>query len=400
MPSSLALKKRILRRVLWADFYIDPKTKKAILKPFNPNPEKVSKITTDLNLTIPPRDLKSKDTRHPLSLIFSQWLSLSTCIIQAVVVVVPAPPVAQLTRIPKILYPDLHDASVEPKNKLEEDLFRADSNPDAYICATAEEMGAYAREAREAKAQAVATDAADAALTGVDISTPQTEEPKPAEPQDETEVILGFVRLYSGTVSTGDKICFVEDGDGRGYVRDDGSSVNSVRAGNIFAIKGLEGIVWRRATLCALGGGIKENVVDEACLINLGRVSRAVPPIVRVAVESVVPADMYKVRCLKDLRERFAKVEIQASNPIVRFRETTVTGTDMPPPKPAGSPRGTMKGASSQNIVRFTIRAAPLARLLLDFILDHLSILWKFKRDRRAVSDASKESEELKSKAK
>ena len=29
-------------------------------------------------------------------------------------------------------------------------------------------------------------------------------------------------------------------------------------------------------------------------------------------------------RCLKDLRERFAKVEIQASKPIVPFRETAV----------------------------------------------------------------------------
>lgn len=29
-------------------------------------------------------------------------------------------------------------------------------------------------------------------------------------------------------------------------------------------------------------------------------------------------------RCLKDLRERFARVDIQASKPIVPFRETTV----------------------------------------------------------------------------
>lgn len=31
-------------------------------------------------------------------------------------------------------------------------------------------------------------------------------------------------------------------------------------------------------------------------------------------------------RCLKDLRERFARVEIQASKPIVPFRETAVKG--------------------------------------------------------------------------
>lgn len=32
-------------------------------------------------------------------------------------------------------------------------------------------------------------------------------------------------------------------------------------------------------------------------------------------------------RCLKDLRERFAKVEIQASKPIVPFRETAIKAT-------------------------------------------------------------------------
>lgn len=34
-------------------------------------------------------------------------------------------------------------------------------------------------------------------------------------------------------------------------------------------------------------------------------------------------------RCLKDLRERFAKVEIQASKPIVPFRETAVSAPGM-----------------------------------------------------------------------
>jgi ribosome assembly protein 1 len=106
-------------------------------------------------------------------------------------------------------------------------------------------------------------------------------------------------------------------------------------------------------------------------------VSDKIPPIVRVALEPVMPADMPKLvrglrllahsdpcvetfqqatgehvivtagelhlevsrtvylvrvlylmgnaqRCLKDLRERFAKIEIQASKPIVPFRETAV----------------------------------------------------------------------------
>ena len=55
-------------------------------------------------------------------------------------------------------------------------------------------------------------------------------------------------------------------------------TTESVQAGNIFAIRGLEGKVWRSATLCARSG--MSNGLDSAqtqeCLINLGRVSRSV----------------------------------------------------------------------------------------------------------------------------
>ena len=37
--------------------------------------------------------------------------------------------------------------------------------------------------------------------------------------------------------------------------------------------------------------------------------------------------ELHLERCLKDLRERFARVEIQASAPIVPFRETAVKTT-------------------------------------------------------------------------
>ena len=105
-------------------------------------------------------------------------------------------------------------------------------------------------------------------------------------------------------------------------------------------------------------------------------------------------------RCLKDLRERFAQVDIQASKPIVPFRETAVKGTgnqhahfvvyllkvatDMTPPKNPNSLRGTMHGSSSLNIVRFTVRASPLPRSILDFVLENISILKKLQDDRKA----------------
>ena len=78
----------------------------------------MAKIITTLGLKILPRDQKSKDTRQLLSLIFSQWLPLSTCVIQTIVDIVPPPSDAQRIRIPKMLYPDLYEPTVAPKNRL------------------------------------------------------------------------------------------------------------------------------------------------------------------------------------------------------------------------------------------------------------------------------------------
>ena len=89
-------------------------------------------------------------------------------------------------------------------------------------------------------------------------------------------------------------------------------------------------------------------------------------------------------RCLKDLRERFARVEIQPSKPIVPFRETAVKAPDMAAVKTQGAPRGTIKGSSSQGVVKFTIRAAPLPADILQYILENADILKKLLSDQRA----------------
>jgi len=180
----LGMKEATLRRVLWGDFFLEPKTKRVItakhlrgraLKPLfvqvileniwavydavvlNPcvsshlmsscvkillarNSEKVAKIVTTLNLKLTPREVNSKDSRSLLSMIFSRWLSLSTCIIQTVIDVVPAPTIAQASRIPKMLNPELHEAVVQPKNKTERDLFGANFDPSAVISAYVSKM--------------------------------------------------------------------------------------------------------------------------------------------------------------------------------------------------------------------------------------------------------------------
>ncbi|CAA7261461.1 unnamed protein product [Cyclocybe aegerita] len=497
----LKIKEANLRRVLWGDFFLDPKTKRVIsykhlrgraLKPLfvqfvleniwavydavvmNSNPDKVVKIVSTLDLKIPPRDLKSKDTRYLLSLIFTQWLSLSTSIIQTIIDIVPTPSAAQAIRVPRMLYPDIFDAVVEPKNELEEDLYGSKSGPAACVVAyvskmfaitakylpenkkkalTADEIRAKAREARAAR-QAEGGPEPPPASNGLEYNPDAQSQERPEELQNtDVEVVLGFARLYSGTIRVGTSIhavlpkYSVELGPkhpsnakylleanvealyimmGRELV-----PVPQVHAGNIFAIKGLESKVYRSATLCSpTESGLGDGAVLESqknYLVNLGAINRAAAPIVRVALEPVLPADMPKLvnglkllcqadpcvesfqqqtgehviltagelhleRCLKDLRERFAKVEIQASKPIVPFRETAVKAPDMAPTKTSNAPRGTIKGVSSQQVISFSIQARLLPSSLLDFILQNIVILKALQH--AGIHQQAQESEE------
>ncbi|KAI0754909.1 translation elongation factor 2 [Daedaleopsis nitida] len=509
----LGIKEANLRTVLWGDFYLDPKTKRVIshkhlrgrsLKPLfvqfvldniwavydavalNPNPDKVSKIITTLGLKILPRDQKSKDSRALLSLIFSQWLPLSTCVIQTIVDIVPPPSEAQRTRIPKMLYPDLYESMIEPKNKLEEDLYACRSQPGASVVAlvskmfavptkelpgnkkkvlTAEEMRSRAKAAREARAAATASaeaSAAEAALVPLEeaMKNAQVEDEKEkgeAEDgeDDARETILGFARIYSGMIRVGTTIaCVLPKYNhvlGPAHPRNaqhlvtaqveelytmmgrELVPVDSVQAGNVFAVKGLEGKVWRNATLCAPAAGGVSADADlsefKDSLVNMAGVIRYAAPIVRVALEPEHPADMPKLvrglkllsqsdpcvetfqqqtgehviltagelhgeRCLKDLRERFAKIEIHASKPIVPFRETAVKGIDMAPPKTPNAKRGTMHGATPQNLAKFTIHATPLPTAILEYLLDNLAILRRMQQERRAGEEEGSNNRE------
>ena len=53
----------------------------------------------------------------------------------------------------------------------------------------------------------------------------------------------------------------------------------------------------------------------------------------------------------------------------------------MAPPK-YSSKRGQVNGSSAQGLVKFSIRAAPLPKSLLEFILDNISILKRIQRER------------------
>lgn len=217
-----------------------------------------------------------------------------------------------------MLYPDLHEPTTVAKNQFERSLYTCDSRNDACVVAfvskmfavpnsdlpenqkqpvTAEELRNKAKALREAKKL---VEERGNEITSSSVS------PAPHDPAEENngsgETLLGFARIYSGTIAEGSKIfCVLPKYNhslgpmhprnqeylvvatverlytmmGRSLVH-----VPSVPAGNVFAIKGLEGKVWRNATLCAPNqGGVDDAPNPDQLkdwLINLGGISRMV----------------------------------------------------------------------------------------------------------------------------
>lgn len=266
----------------------------------------VQKIILSLSLRIATQTLRSKDTRQTLQTIFGQWLSLSTCTFQAVVEIIPPPFVAQRLRVPKIIYPDLvvptHSSSggetqgiTKPKDKLEEDLYNCKGDGVRVVAFISKMFAVPRQRLPRDKEQGARTNAADvgggpAALGNLRLdeativgsktqSRPETDRQEQyatngvKDADEEEEVLLGFARLYSGTLTVPSSELFVVlpkyntslppthsrnkpfvlgpvriaslyEMMGRDLVR-----VEAVQAGSVFAVEGLEGVVGRSGTL-------------------------------------------------------------------------------------------------------------------------------------------------------
>ncbi|KAK4050042.1 Cytoplasmic GTPase/eEF2-like protein (ribosomal biogenesis) [Microbotryomycetes sp. JL221] len=507
--AKLGMSEANLNRCLWGDWYLEPKSKRVInrkkmdasgkkLKPLfvqfvleniwavydavtlNNNPTKVDKIIGSLNIKVRPQDLRSKDTHNLLLAIFSQWLPLAPSTFRAVIDKIPPPPAAQAERVPHMLHPDLAHGvvEVEPKNKLERDLYEGSDDGDRFCVAyvskmfsvktselpehqrkqlTADDMRARAKaikEARERRAKFVEEGGNPDEYQDEATENLQQEEVKEIDPNAET--LLGFARLYSGTISAGQSMYAVLPK----YSATAGPShqsnvkhlvsvqidqlymmmgrelvaVPEVQAGNLFAVKGLEGKVMRNATLCGTGKGKEvhagaEIEQDRDCLVNLAGVNANAAPIVRVALEPEEPSEMPKLveglrmlnqadpcvetlvqetgehviltagelhleRCLKDLRDRFARIEITVSPPIVPFRETAVAAQEMVPSKHPEHPRGTLLGAVGSGLVKYSIRAVPMPSNITEFLTANLATIKRLQQDRRGGLKIDEESDE------
>ena len=305
---------------------------------------------------------------------------------------------------------------------------------------SAEEARELARKKRAeiTKAQAAAENEANG-VNGVtdafaNSSIADSTEQNGAESTNaEPEELIGFARLYSGILSVGDSVYVIgpKFSPENPHAAPEPTRVtvtalymlmgrsletlSSVPAGVVFGIGGLAGHVLKTGTLCSQLEGS----------VNLAGVSMGGEPIVRVALEPVNPADLEKMkeglklleqsdpcarfevlengeyvilgagelhleRCLKDLRERFARCEIQAGEPIVPYRESIVNASEMAAPKNKDLPRGTVIGMASSKQVTVRLRTRPLPAELTDFLEKHADEIKQLYARKKAVEDLQK----------
>jgi ribosome assembly protein 1 len=102
--------------------------------------------------------------------------------------------------------------------------------------------------------------------------------------------------------------------------------------------------------------------------------------------------ELHLERCLKDLRERFAKCEIQAGEPIVPYRESIVAAAEMNPPKDPTLPRGTVIGETANKHVSVRLRVRPLPPSVTEFLGKNSGAIKRLYAERRAEEEGRTDS--------
>lgn len=434
----IGIKKEILLKTLWGDYYINMKAKKimkgdqakgkkplfvqlileniwslydAVLKK---DKEKIEKIVTSLGLKIGAREARHSDPKVQINAICSQWLPISHAVLSMVCQKLPSPLDIASERVEKLLCTgsQTFDSLPPETQALKAAFMKCGSEDTAPVIIfvskmfavdakalpqnkprplTQDEIAQRRERARQRHAERLAAVQGQGPVESVLETSPQEEPrddgqqvenmaPNPApQEEDSQESFIAFARVFSGVARRGRKIFVLGPKyspveflqrvpSGFSASPDDLPIVphmacctlenlyllmgreleelKEVPPGNVLGIGGLQDFVLKSATLCSL----------PSCppFIPL---SFEATPIVRVAVEPKHPSEMPQLvkgmkllnqadpcvqiliqetgehvlvtagevhlqRCLDDLKERFAKIHISVSEPIIPFRET------------------------------------------------------------------------------
>ncbi|KAK2919595.1 hypothetical protein Q8A73_001799 [Channa argus] len=443
----MGIKKEVLLKTLWGDFYLIAKAKKIMKgaqakgkKPLfvqfvldniwslydavviRRDKEKVEKVVTSLGVKVMARDSRHSDPKVLLSAICSQWLPLSQAVLSMVCEKLPSPLDIAAERVEKLMSVGRQrfDSLPEQAQELKKAFLQCSSGENAPVIIfvskmfavdskalpqnkprplSQEEIAQRRELARQRHAKRIAADQA-VTESPKDLThserTPQNDhlgglstakmesltlkESKPEDEEEQRETFIAFARVYSGVVKKGQKVFVLgpkyNPAQGLNMLPEGCSAsdcvpevpylsccsmesiyllmgreleeLDEVPAGNVLGVGGLEDYILKSATLST----------SPACP-PFTPLNFEATPIVRVAIEPKHPSEMPKLvrgmrllnqadpcaevliqetgehvlvtagevhlqRCLDDLRDRFAKIEISVSEPIIPFRETVV----------------------------------------------------------------------------
>lgn len=374
-----------LQKALWGPRYFHPKTKMITMKKFvdagsrerpmfvqfvleplwqvyqsalEPDGNKglLEKVIKSFNLNVPPRELLNKDPKAVLQSVMSRWLPLSDAILSMVVNCMPDPIAAQSFRISRLIPKrEVLLDGVDSSALAEADLVRmsievCDSSPEAPCVAFVSKMFAVSSKLLPQRG-----------LNGEILSNFSDENGN----SESDECFLAFARIFSGVLCSGQRVFVLSalydplKGEsmqkhiqvaelhslylmmGQGL-----KPVASAKAGNVVAIRGLGQHILKSATLSStkncwpfssmafqvaptLRVAIEpSDPADTGALMKGLKLLNRADPFVEVTVSSrgehvlAAAGEVHLERCIKDLKERFAKVSLEVSPPLVSYRET------------------------------------------------------------------------------
>ncbi|KAL0742836.1 hypothetical protein Bca4012_084349 [Brassica carinata] len=382
--SRLGAKADALQKSLWGPRYYLPKTKmivgkkgagsktkpmfvQFVLEPLwqvyeaalDPGGDKavLEKVIKSFNLSIPLRELQNKDPKNFLQSLMSRWLPLSDAVLSMAVKHLPDPIAAQSYRIPRLV----------PERKI-----ISGSDVDSSVLAEAE----LVRKSIEACDSS--RDSPCVVFVSKMFAMPMKMIPQGGDHRERMnglndedsksesdECFLAFARIFSGVLRAGQRVFVISSlydplkGEssqkciqeaelhsiylmmGQGL-----TPVNEVKAGNVVAIRGLGPYISKSATLSStrncwplasmefqvsptLRVAIEpSDPADMSALMKGLRLLNRADPFVEITVsargEHVLAAagEVHLERCIKDLKDRFARVNIEVSSPLVSYRET------------------------------------------------------------------------------
>lgn len=313
----------------------------------------LEKVIKSFNLSVPPRELQNRDPKLVLQAVMSRWLPLSEAVLSMVAKCMPDPISAQSLRISRLI-PKREAAVAAPTGG-----------------GAASEIISEAERVRSSvEACDSSGDAPCVAFVSKMFAVPFRMLPAGAAPADDAagdseECFLAFARIFSGVFRAGQRVLVlsslydplkresmekhIQPAELHSLYLMMGQGLKPVAAasaGNVVAIRGLGRQILKSATLSSTANcwpfsslmfqvaptlKVAIEPSDPADMAALARGLRLLDhadPFVEVTVSSrgehvlAAAGEVHLERCIKDLKDRFAKVSLEVSPPLVSYRET------------------------------------------------------------------------------